>query len=195
MGEIDVAVRMLTSARASSLEAMGAVCTSPSLRNTSTAGQLCAPAEEKKRKVRHVHLHGGAPSHAGQLCAPAEVSAGSLCKKKEPEGNQDTKHTISERTLSEIVRVLKTAERHLTTPLPGGSSDESQAKQVLSRVLDGADEARVLRSVRALSRLSDFTGAHAWEVDAPTLCSFLLRVSQGGPTAAAGVWHQLDWWR
>ena len=97
--------------------------------------------------MRHVHLHGGAPPPTGQLCAPVELSGGSLFKKK-PEGKQELKHTISERTLSVIACVLKAAELHLTTPLPGSSSDESHAKQVLSRVLDGADEARVLRSVR-----------------------------------------------
>ena len=66
---------------------------------------------------------------------------------------------------------------------------------MLRKVLDGADEARVLRSVRVLSRLESFAGTPAWKVSTETLCGFFLQVSQGGPTAAAGVWHQLDWWR
>ena len=132
LGEIDRAVRQLTSARASSVEAMGSVSTSPLPRAVCATSQPCAPVVGKAAKVRKVHLHGVAAPSTGQLCAPVVVraapSSGQLCA---PEEKQDIKHTISERTLSGILSILTAAERHLSTPLPGGGSDESQAKQIL----------------------------------------------------------------
>ena len=160
-GEINNAVRQLTSARTCSVEAMGAVRTSPLPHAASTAGQPCAPAEGKTKKVRKVHIHGKAPTPAVQSCATEGGSPGGLLKKEEPEGKQDVKHTISERTLSEIVRILKAAGSRLAVQLPGLNADVGQAMQLLRRVLDGADETRVLRSVRDLTRLECFAGASA----------------------------------
>ena len=101
LGEIDRAVRQLTSARASSVEAMGAVCTSPLPRAVSATGQPCAPVVGKAAKVRKVHLHGVAAPSTGQLCAPVVVraapSSGQLCA---PEEKQDIKHTIAFETVS-----------------------------------------------------------------------------------------------
>ena len=75
LGEIDRAVRQLTSARASSVEAMGSVSTSSLPRAVCATGQPCAPVVGKAAKVRKVHLHGVAAPSTGQLCTAVGVRA------------------------------------------------------------------------------------------------------------------------
>ena len=83
------------------------------------------------KKVRNVHIHGKAPTPAVQSCATARGSTGGLLKNGEPKGKQDVKHTISKRTLSEIVRILKAAGSRLAVQLPGLNADGGQAMQLL----------------------------------------------------------------
>ena len=109
-GEINNAVRQLTSARTCSVEAMGAVRTSPLPHAASTAGQPCAPAEGKMKGEESPYTWQGSDP-AVQSCAPAVGSAGGLLMREEPYGSQNVRHTISERTLSEIARILKAAWR------------------------------------------------------------------------------------
>ena len=129
-------------------------------------------------KIRRVHLHGAKQAGGGE--SKATVSGVS--------GDADISLEISERTLSEIASFLLSANLS-----PAG--DEHQSRLMLRKVLEGADETRVRRAIRDLHRLEAFTGQSASEVSVSTLCRFLLEVSKRGPTAAAGVWHQLDWWR
>ena len=103
-------------------------------------------------------------------------------------GDADKSLEISERALSEIATILTSAG---LAREGGGPS----AIEILRKVLEGADEARVRRAIRDIRRLQNFAGTDEWEFGVQTLCRFFLEISRNGPTAAAGVWHQLDWWR
>ena len=104
----------------------------------------------------------------------------SLLMYKRPVGSQDSAHATSERILSEIISILKSAGASLTAQLPGINDDPEQAKAVLRKVINGGDEARITRAIRDLSRLRVFAGTEPWKVDAHTLCAFFLHVSKGG---------------
>ena len=143
------------------------------------------PPQPPAAKIRKVNLHGtpstSRPSSSSSIAA-LPASSGIV----EAEGNEgdDKVHEISEKSLTEISCIIRAA-----------GSDGPDSIELLRRMLEGADESRIKRSIRCWHRLAAFAGVGPQSVTVTTLCNFLLEVSKGRPTAAAGIWHQLDWWR
>jgi hypothetical protein len=105
---------------------------------------------------------------------------------------------MSQQTFDSILDVLHRVGEKSTRQLPGLGTDPSAARQFLRRSLQGSSEARVKGALAALRRLQKFCNyeddSWLWP-DSTCLGGFLLSVSGGGPTAASGVWHHLDWWK
>ena len=169
------------------------------LANAAVPGNASPPtrpaAAAPTRKIRRVHLHGATsgPAKTTSRDTAATSSAGTEVK----EGLvADKGHTISGRTLSEIACILRAAGNEVMVPADGkGIITAAEEAMILQKVLEGADDSRLRRSLRDLQRLRDFAGEDPWLVSVQTLCRFFVLISRNGPTAAAGVWHQLDWWR
>lgn len=189
-GEIAAAVDLWAKAWSQSLVVMAKIGTSgSSCRSSSTSttqAAAWATMVEPKRKIRTVYLHGTASTSRASSAITNAVAVSV---------DEDRAHEISERTLSEIASILRAAGKTMMSPEADAGVVEEETSNILQKVLEGSDEARLRRSIRGLHRLREFAGLDPWSVSLKTLCRFFVLVSRSGPTAASGVWHQLDWSR
>ena len=87
--------------------------------------------------------------------------------------------------------------------------EEAVHKELFARTLKGASEARLKQAISLLRRWSAWllrkreeggpdclaANTSGFMPDPILLGSFLIEVASGGPTAAAGAWAHLEWWR
>ncbi len=108
---------------------------------------------------------------------------------------------LSDKVVADILAAITEFEAVLSAQLPGLSTDTVLATKLLRKELSGADEKRVkaaLSTLRRFRRWCADAGRHYNPWPKPSeeaLGAFMVSVAEGGPTAAAGVWHHLEWWR
>ena len=109
---------------------------------------------------------------------------------------------LSQRTIDDILEVYIRVGYAGSRWIPDAVTDKETVRQLIAQLLRGADEARVRTAIRTLGRLDEWLAKRDVEPIARqryglldgTLAKFLLEICKGGPTAARGVWHHLDWW-
>ena len=123
-----------------------------------TTKALDPPTQPPPTKTRRVNLHGASarPSSSGPAAA---LPASTEVVEAESIDGDDKTHEISEKTLTEISCIIR----------PAGS-DGAESIDLLRRMLEGADEGRIKRSIRCWHRLAAFAGVGPEAVTVATLC-------------------------
>lgn len=133
------------------------------------------------KRVRGINLHGSTKKPRTVPVSPKPFKSDDV---EEPGPSDSRRFWQSSRTLA------RPAPAHCLGPRSCTSPRFARPSSKLTLVACGQ-----LSPLKRLDRFRSKPALCGEPADADTLGAFLSKVGDGGPTAASGVWHHLDWWR